>query len=115
MYTPPATCTDPHNASLIPSKNASTNSRFDHQQRVRRHLVCVSEVADISADEGGVVVCGRGGISVGIEGELGVAEVEGAADSRRNPGEPKSPSADRYAQETENPSATPTRHPIRRF
>ena len=52
---------------------------------MRRHLVCVSEVADISADEGGVVVCGRGGISVGIEGELEVAEVEGAADSRRNP------------------------------
>ena len=45
-------------------------------------------VADIRADEEGVVVCGRGGISVGIEGELEVVEVEGVAEleeAQKNP------------------------------
>ena len=42
------------------------------------------EVADISADEGG-------GISLGIEGELEVPEVEGVAELEGIPKEPKSP------------------------
>ena len=77
--------------------------------------MCVWEVADISADEGGVVVCGRGGTSVGIEGELEVVEVAGVAELEETPEEPKSPSSDPYAQETENTNATPTRHLTRRF
>ena len=41
------------------------------------------------------------GITLGIEGGLEVAQVEGVADSQRKPRRTKSPSSDRYAQETE--------------
>ena len=52
---------------------------------------------------------------MGIEGELEVADVEGVAELEGTPKQPKSSSLDPYTQETENPSATPTRHPTRRL